>query len=91
MKQYTAEEYEKLPDPTEIEITGPYHYAHEIHPSFRLETKGFLPSQDRIFACIYVIDGDVERARREAELIVDVMRLGRRGLDNLHYAVSTAE
>lgn len=82
--QYGAEEYENLPGPTEIEITGPYHYPHDVHPCFRLSAPG------RIFACVYIIDEDEERALREAELIADVMRMGRAGLDKLHYAHGAA-
>lgn len=80
--QYGAEEYENLPEPTELEISGPYHYPHDVHPCYRIAAK------DRIFASIYIIDENEDRARREAELIVDVMRMGRAGLDKLHYGAA---
>lgn len=77
--KYGAEEYENLPHPTEIEITGPYHYPHDLHPCFRLS------APDRIFASVYIIDDNEDLARREAELIVDVMKKGRGWLDRAHY------
>jgi hypothetical protein len=77
---YDAEQYEGLPLPLEVEITGPYKGPGDSHPCF------VLRSDYRVFAAVYVIDGDEDRARREAELIQDVMRMGRAGLDRLHYA-----
>lgn len=85
--RYGAEEYENLPGPTEIEITGPYHYPHDVHPCFRLSAPG------RIFASVYIIDDDEDLARREAELIADAMKKGRAWLDRAHYdgAVTNGE
>lgn len=76
---------EKIP-PTEVEITGPYHYPHDLHPCLRLEAKGHLYSQDRILASLYIIDGDEARAWAEAYMIKEAFRLGGKEIDRIHYA-----
>lgn len=82
---YDAESYEGLPLPLELEITGPYKYDGDSHPCF------VLRSTERVFAAVYVIEDDEDRARREAELIQDAMRMGRAGLDKLHYAFGSSQ
>lgn len=72
-------------EPLEIEVTGPYLYAGDKHPSLR------LAAPDRIVASVYVIDGDDERALAEAYMIKEAFRLGGKEIDRLHYASGVAQ
>jgi hypothetical protein len=64
----------------ELELSGPYHYPHDVHPCIR------VAAPDRIFASIYIVDGDEDRAWSEAYLLKEAFRLGGKEIDRIHYA-----
>jgi hypothetical protein len=72
-------------EPLQVEISGPYLYAGDKHPSLR------LAAPDRIVASVYLIDGDEERAFAEASMIKEAFRLGGEEIDRLHYASGAAQ
>jgi len=47
-----------------LTISGPYHATGEVHPHLRID------APDRIVACVYCVDEDWERTRREADTII---------------------
>lgn len=77
-------EVENVP-PLELELSGPYHYPHDMHPCIRISAPG------RIFASLYIIDGDEERAWSEAYLLKEAFRLGGKEIDRIHYAAAADE
>lgn len=66
--------------PLELELSGPYHYPNDTHPCIRIS------AADRIFASLYIVDGDEERAWAEAHLLKEAFRLGGKEIDRIHYA-----
>lgn len=42
------------------EVTGPYHYAHDVHPSFTIR------GRDKIIASVFAPDGNEDAAYRRA-------------------------
>lgn len=46
--------------PIEFRVSGPYHYPHDKHPCYRIDTS------DRIVASIFFVDENEERAYEEA-------------------------
>lgn len=72
-------EVEEVP-PLELELSGPYHYANDTHPCIVISAPG------RIFASLYIVDGNEERAWAEAYLLKESFRLGGKEIDRIHYA-----